>query len=417
MRELFFIRDNLANKISYYHVLLFMASLPFDRFYSHLILISLIVHTLIHFKREAVQPVFNLRMLMPVSVLLITIGSTIYSINRADAYNEWSKQITVLLFPLVFCVNPLDLRKCRASLLLAFSLVCTATVTYLYLDAIWSVRYYGLPVSSLFSYAFTNHNFASPIDMHATYLSMQLAIALIYLFSVLIKERGFYDRLFYLACIGILSAGLVQLGAKSVCFCVLLIVITAVPWFLLKGSARWKFMLITASISLLSLLLVVKQRTFRERYINDLRLDLSTTSTGLVEDPRVARWYAAGELVARSPLIGYGAGSEIALLRPLFFDKKFYNSYLHRLNAHNQYLSFLIKSGVIGLLAYMVTLIAGFRLALRRKDLLFFLFLVLVTFVSISENILDVDKGILFYAFFFSFFVYATERSSEIVEI
>lgn len=417
MRELFFIRDNLANKISYYHVLLLMASLPFDRFYSHLILISLIVHTLIHVKKETVKPVFNLRMLMLVSVLLITIVSTIYSVNRADAYNEWSKQITILLFPLVFCLTGLDLRKYRDSLLIAFSLVCTATVAYLYLSAIGSVRYYGLPFSALFSYAFTNHNFASPIDMHATYLSMQLAIALVCLLSVLIKERVLYHRLFYLVCIALLSAGLFQLGVKSVCFCLLLIVITAVPWFLLQGPARWKFMLVTASIFLLSLLIVVKQRTFRERYVNDLLLDLSKTSTGQVEDPRVARWYAAAGLVAKAPVIGYGAGSEIAQLRPLFFEKKFYNSYLHRLNAHNQYLSFLLKSGIVGLLVYLVTLIAGFRLALRRKDLLFFLFMVLIAFVSASENILDVDKGIIFYAFFFSFFVYTSDRSVETVKI
>ena len=46
--------------------------------------------------------------------------------------------------------------------------------------------------------------------------------------------------------------------------------------------------------------------------------------------------------------------------------------------------------------------------ALERKDLLFFTFMVLVAFVSFSENLLDVDKGILFYAFFFSFFMFSS---------
>ena len=46
------IKDNLINKISYYHLLAFLLMLPFDQFYSELILISLIVHTLINISKE-----------------------------------------------------------------------------------------------------------------------------------------------------------------------------------------------------------------------------------------------------------------------------------------------------------------------------------------------------------------------------
>jgi hypothetical protein len=37
--------------------------------------------------------------------------------------------------------------------------------------------------------------------------------------------------------------------------------------------------------------------------------------------------------------------------------------------------------------------------------------MLLVAIVSFSENLLDVDKGIFFYAFFFSFFVFSSEGS------
>jgi O-antigen ligase len=37
MKQLLLINDNNANKVSYYHIMLLMASLPFDRFYSHII--------------------------------------------------------------------------------------------------------------------------------------------------------------------------------------------------------------------------------------------------------------------------------------------------------------------------------------------------------------------------------------------
>jgi len=410
MRELFFIRDNLANKISYYHLLLFMASLPFDRFYSHVILISFIVHTLIHVKKESFSSIFKGRNMVLASVFLVTVYSTIYALNPAGAYSEWGVQLTILLFPLLFCLVRLDLRKYRSALLLAFSLLCTATVAYLYADVLLAIKYYHLPFSSLFSYAFTHHNFSAPIHMHATYLSMQLAIALIYLLSLLMKEGRLYHRLFYLFCLLILCGGLIQLSSKSVCFCLLLVINFAVPWFLLKGAARWKFILMTVTLSILAVLSIFRLHSFRERYIGELVIDLSPPAKGEIEDSRLARWDAATQLIAQAPLVGHGAGAEVPLLQEVFFNKKLYNSYLHQLNAHNQFLSFLLKSGVAGLLIYLATLLFGFRLSLLRKDLLFFLFMLLITFVSLSENLLDVDKGVIFYAFFFSFFVFSLDK-------
>ena len=41
--------------------------------------------------------------------------------------------------------------------------------------------------------------------------------------------------------------------------------------------------------------------------------------------------------------------------------------------------------------------------------MLFFSFMMVITFVSFSENFLDVEKGVIFYAFFFSFFSFSND--------
>jgi Ca2+/Na+ antiporter len=64
----------------------------------------------------------------------------------------------------------------------------------------------------------------------------------------------------------------------------------------------------------------------------------------------------------------------------------------------------------LGLLAYLATLGYGFYISFRKKDLIFFTFITLIAIVSLSENLLDVDKGIIFYAFFFSFFAFSGKR-------
>jgi O-antigen ligase len=411
LKELFPGGDRLANKISYYHLLLLIASLPFDMFYSHIILLSFALHTIIQAGRYH-RPVFKWRTLVLLSVFIVTAFSTIYTTNRPAAFSEWGKELTILLFPLLFCFTRVDLNKYRPALLLGFSLVCTATVIYLYGNALYTIRFYHMPLPALFSRAFTNHNFAQPIDMHATFFSMQLAIALVYLTSVLVNSNSVYNKILYSFCVFVLAAGLLQLCSKSVFFGLLAAIGLALPYFLLRGRRRWKFVLIALAALLTCMVIVFNVKTLRARYITELAIDLSKPFGGETTEPRLARWEIAGELIAKSPVIGYGAGSEIGLLHEVYFQKKYYSSFLNNLNVHSEYLSFLLKSGVVGLLVYLITLAWGFREALLKRDLIFFAFMLLLAFVSFAENFLDVDKGIIFYAFFFSFFVFSNEARS-----
>jgi len=414
MHGLFRINDSLTNKISFYHLVLLMASLPFNMFYSHLILISYTVHTLIHLNRSNIKPFFKLRTFALQSVFFITLFSTIYSINRDGAFNEWGKQITILIIPLLFCLNPLDLKKYRDQLFMAFSLVCTVTIACLYADAFITIKHYHLPALNIFTGAFTNHNFSLPIDIHATFFSMQVLLALVYMLSVLTTEKKLLNKVIYLMCSLILTAGLIQLSSKAIFIVSIIAVNAAFPWFLLKGRARLKFILGSAALFAVIAFGIWNMGAFRERYINELKLDMAAPTIGETSDSRLARWGVTMELIKKSPVIGYGAGSEIGLLQDGFFNKKLYDSYLNRLNTHSEYLSITLKSGLIGLLVYLGTLAFGFTISFRKKDLLFFTFMLLIAAVSFSENLLDVDKGIIFYAFFFTFFTFSSEIKKQV---
>ncbi|RYY83119.1 MAG: O-antigen ligase family protein [Chitinophagaceae bacterium] len=135
--------------------------------------------------------------------------------------------------------------------------------------------------------------------------------------------------------------------------------------------------------------------------VTELRTDLGThRAAGLVSDPRGQRWELAGGIISQSPVIGHGSGSEVPLLREAYFTNGLYDSYLNSLNAHNQYLSLLLRHGAAGLLCWIATLAVFARRAVREKDILLAAFLVLVVVTGLSENILDVNKGIFFYSFF-----------------
>jgi O-antigen ligase len=413
MKQLLLINDNNVNKISYFHVMLLMASMPFERFYSHIILISLILHTLINLKKEKLRSVVNIKTLILQATFFVSVIATLYTSYRSEAFGELGLRVPILLFPFVFLINDLDIKKYRSNLLLAFSLVCTATIIYLYADALIVIRYYHLSPKALFSHAFTNHNFSTPIDMHATFFSLQLVIALSYLVTLLFKPLTSKTKKFYVACIGVLLCGLIQLSSKSILVVLLLLANFVLPYYLLKGKNKVRFMLTGLLLSVIAFTVVLNIPSFKERYLTSLEDDLSVAKPGESTDPRLARWHIVANLMKQAPLVGHGSGSEIPLLHDKFYDAKMYSSFLAGLNSHNQYFSFVVKSGIWGLLIYLLTIGYGIKVALKRKDLIFISFMMLIVIVSLSENVLDADKGVMFYSMFFSFLLFTSSESSS----
>jgi O-antigen ligase len=251
-----------------------------------------------------------------------------------------------------------------------------------------------------------NHNFSAPVGIHATYLALYAGLSLVH-FSWQLLQDDQRQRWIYISCIIILLIGLLQLASRSV---LIGIAVSAfcIPFFIHAGFKRRKFILSTLTIALVAILGILNIDSFRFRYISTLQDDLMQASINndLLE-PRVQRWQLGWEIAAQKSLTGHGSGTEKRLLKEAYYENGLYNSFLHELNAHNQYLSLWIKTGLWGLLIYLLTLFYGLYRARAQQDLVFFAFLALVAITGFSENLLDVNKGIFFYAFFFSFFVYA----------
>ena len=185
----FFIDDTLRNKISYYHILLFLVFLPFDRFYSQLVLISFTLHTIIHLKKHLARSIISKPVIILTAIYFLNLIGLLYSVDITQGLKDIEKQLAILLFPVIFYLNELDLGKYRKRLLQIFGITCTVTILYLYFDAFRIIRYNRLPFSSLFTYAFINQNFSSSIDLHATYLSMYVALSLTFFLYLLLMKR------------------------------------------------------------------------------------------------------------------------------------------------------------------------------------------------------------------------------------
>ncbi|HEX5654356.1 MAG TPA: O-antigen ligase family protein [Chitinophagaceae bacterium] len=407
MKKLLIIEDTTANKLSYYHCCAFLVSLPFDRFYSQLILASFILHTLIQLRKLFPKAIFCFQNLILASVFLINLASLAWSPDLPEAGKDLQRQLAIILFPLVFSLSTFPFSRYRKNLLLIFAYSSVLTLLYLYADALRILLYYKLPVNTLFSLAFINHNFSSPIGIHATYLSLYVAFSILVFVWYLLEEVNKRNRIYSIIAILVLAAGLLQLASRSVLIG-LAAALVCVPFYIGVGVRRSRF--IVVSIVMIGLVLagIFQIDSFRKRYVYGFREDLTHTSIKNESlEPRLIRWHCAWDLVTKKMVLGYGSGTEKKLLKEIYYERKLYNSYLNELNSHNQYLSIWLKSGLLGILVFLFTLGYGFLRAARSRDILFLGWMLLITIVSFSENILDVNKGIFFYAFFFSFFMYA----------
>jgi O-antigen ligase len=407
------IKGSLTDQISYYHIALLLATLPFDQFYGHVVLISFALHTLVHLKKERIKRLISFKTLLLQAVFFNTLISCFYTPYRNLALTDVTRQLEILLLPTVFALSSFDLYKHRDRLLQLYTFVCAATVGYLYLHAFRLIHFFKLPFRSIISAAFISHNFSEPIQMHATFFSLQLTIAFFYAVIQLCKIQRPKVKLLYNMAVLLLFAGTIQLGSKAVLAVMLVGINVLVPWFLLVKAKRLHYMAITIPLTIIIMAVALNAGSLRARYLTDLKTDLSVAKANELSDPRLARWGAALQCIARKPVAGYGAGSELKVLNDEFFVEKLYNSYLNHLNAHNQYLSCLITTGIIGLIFYMATLLLGFRLAFAHKDMLFFAFILLITVVSFSESLLNAEKGVSFFSLFLCFFIYSVRTGFD----
>ena len=416
MKRIFLIEDTVINKISYYLLVCFLIFLPFRMLYSELALIALGLHTLVNFKIKRLRLLLNMHVIAMTSLYLLGLLGILYSPDIKEAINVAGRQLAILLFPVLLVLNGIDLKKYKSGLLKIFGLTCVATVLYLYADAFYTMHHMHLSFISLFSPDFMNHNFSLPIQLHATYLSMYVTFAVIIFLYLFQKNSNISLRIFFGICIIILLAGMIQLSSRAALIVLFLIINIIFPLFLLSGKKRVRFIMITTILSVGTLFSIYNINSFKSRYVGELKNDLGIDTMNVeFTEPRVQRWRAEMELIRKSPLIGYGSGSEKKILKKKFFEERLFISYSLDFNSHNQYLSFWLNMGILGLAGFLFVLAYSFSFAWKEKDICFLGFMIIISVISFSENILFLNKGIFFYSFFLSLFLFTTNRNIKAI--
>ncbi|HOC36890.1 MAG TPA: O-antigen ligase family protein, partial [Tenuifilaceae bacterium] len=119
---------------------------------------------------------------------------------------------------------------------------------------------------------------------------------------------------------------------------------------------------------------------------------------------RLRIWQTIPSVVGKNWLFGLGIGDVRETLAKAYQEKNMDFALNKRLNAHNQYLETYVGLGLIGLSCLLLILGSALWQSIRRRDMVFFLFMLIILINFMFESVLERFFGVLFFVFFLSIF-------------
>ena len=287
-------------------------------------------------------------------------------------------------------------------LVIAFAVGCFVIILYGFGFALIALS--GDEQKQVFEFGHTY--FADIILIHPLYLSTYFIFVFFFLLETVRLKRPFLNTPskmgVTIALIFIVGMLLFLRSQMSlITFVMLLIMYTII---VLKRRA-WLVTFVLFTIALLVFLLDQNRvTTFFDTYGKNV-------STAL--DQRFSVWRGAIEGIKTAPFFGAGTGGEQQLINEGYGKTGYQEGIDNSYNAHNQYLQFMARNGILELGCFLALLIYSFRQSLKMPNYTFLMFNMSVTLIMFTESFLDVQRGIVFFYFFLCAFIYLPYESTS----
>jgi len=246
------------------------------------------------------------------------------------------------------------------------------------------------PIEYLFRWRHMNINFVKPVETHPPYVGILAVYALI---------KTLYDKVFktYLKVIItiLILFLLVQLLARNA-----LIVSIAVLVYTAIKELNYRVMLVVVILSVALGLLIVNHP---HPYLKKKLLDRLNFTEKKKFDKRLDRTKASYFVFKTSPIIGVGPGNDNRLRKEQYKALGFYNAFKYNFNSHNQFMEYLVSSGLVGLILFLCVLYFLWCFSKGANDSSKLLIIAFI-FSCLTESVLERSLGIKYFALI-SFFI------------
>jgi O-antigen ligase len=408
---------NLNTVIFTWLCIAFVYSLLFLTYLNSVLTIILVLFWLFFSRKE-----FDLSskktklMLLFMSLYVIGIAGMIYTNNTNAGFATLKTQSAIFFLPLVFgttsFLSDSVLKKITTHFLITTTIACLIGIGYGIYNYFQTGNFEELTGDNILVF----HVFR-PVTM-----GLFCITAIILSFEKISTATIRGKKILYI-CLLLMSLMVFLLSIRLILVCWLLIML----YFLFKTIKRSSYKILFAAIAIFALVISGLTIPSAKKQWNEL-FDFSGSSTIVLDKDsslgkswggkalRIAIWKCSGDVLKKHWLIGVGTGDVQDNLQQAYENRRFYfASQYNKYNAHNEYLQITIANGLPGLLILLSCII--YPLLNYRKKYsgnTYFLFLLLFSVIGISESLLEVNKGIIWYSFFNSIFAFGYLKSEEI---
>lgn len=138
--------------------------------------------------------------------------------------------------------------------------------------------------------------------------------------------------------------------------------------------------------------------------------------TGSTIMQRLEFWKASAGIIRDNWITGVGTGD-----MNIAFDRQYNRMHTklahdQRWRSHNQFLSILVGFGIFGLLWFLIAVYAPPLMSGFDKDFFLRIFLLIATLSMLTEDTIESQTGVTFFAFFYSFFLFARKERETLTD-
>jgi O-antigen ligase len=425
----------IRNTASTYSLCGAVIAMPFSIVLCHTCLILYLALWLLENNwREKFDHIKSNRQLQVLLALGITLSAgIIYSENRDLAWLAMERKAFFFLIPFAIATSDSKPSKLFATLSKLFCLSCFVALIICYLHALTQMNLYEHgeigkeTISYLSSSEFGNTNTAKGwlffsyislsggISMHPTYLALYCAFCCVVLVPEHFRASGIFYKGGTLALLVFFSVSIIFLAARIIIVLLIVGYLITLTNELLIAKSKIKNTILPAFLALVLIAGVVLNPVTKYRQISEIvstKVSVSpgteyTNSIGI----RASLWWLSYKAYLNSnPIIGTGIGDvqqSVKKMSEVYLDTNVLESY----DPHSQYLYVLLSSGILGLVLFLSYLGIGFANAWQTRDIIFLNFLFLFSVVCITESVLELQKGIVFFTIFFSTMAFTNSKA------
>ena len=330
-------------------------------------------------------------LLTNVSVFLLLLISLNYSINITYGLKYIFRSLPLFLFPIAFFFLKENKSIFSSKLFLKAKLYFYASTVILFI-VIFVVFYFrGFVTKNYFlNYSYRIIHQLGYYSVHPIYASLITAISII--FSISLFKIKKYQLLIIFGNI-LLVLNLILLSRKSA---IIIMGAFFLVFILFNKSIKVKIKAFILFITLVLIMGVVKFIPDISNRFNDFVVLFDYTNMSS-SNLRLNLIDVSIDAIKEKPFFGYGIGDTKDILSNLehkndFFNNKYYNT-------HNQYLNFMLATGFLGLLLFIIFLFKNLQFAILGSLEQFSIVLLFILLMFI-ENILDRQNGVIYFAVF-----------------